>query len=461
MLLLATAIFLMVLHLSRGYYARLHWSPHSVAALSPRTLQLLDTLSEDVRLHVLMRRDNDLRPAIAKLLREYAANGNVSVESVDPDRDLASAEQLVRQFQLDGGECLVVEIGNRYRAIPIDELTETPSDREAADPGPVLFRGEQVLSSALFALTQTVRPTVHFIQGHGERSPLDFDRRNGYSRIAARMRDDNLDVEVLNLGAARTIPQDCALMVIAGPTRELAPFELALIRDYLDRKGRLLLLLDARASTGLEPLLRNWGVQLGDDVVIDPEQTLGGRDLYLTTYPDHPVTTPLQGLATVFYLPRSIRPLPGSMGGDKPTVHPLAVSSAAGWAEFAPDDAAPRFDPQVDVPGPVPIAVAIERGPVPGVHVQILPTRLAVVGDSAFASNGGLTGANADFFLNTVNWLLEREDLLAIAPRPLDELRLAMNRTQAQRLFILAVVAPPALVALAGLILLWRRRRTL
>jgi ABC-type uncharacterized transport system involved in gliding motility auxiliary subunit len=321
------------------------------------------------------------------------------------------------------------------------------------------FRGEALFSSAIHALTQTSRPTVHFVQGHGERSPSNFDRRSGYSRIAARLRDDNVEVELLNLGEAKSVPSHCALMVVAGPVREWAPFELALLRDYLDRKGRLLLLLDARTRSGLEPLLRNWGVDIADDVVIDPANTLNGRDLYVSSYADHPISSPLQGMASTFFLPRSIRPFPLGGGSDKPSVHELATSSALGWAEFDPDAPAPRFDPQIDVPGPVPIAAAIERGPVPGVHVQIQPTRIVVIGDSAFASNGGLMGANADFFLNSVHWLLAREELLGIAPRAVEELRLSLDAGQLRRLFALVVVALPAAVACLGGAVLWRRRR--
>ena len=106
----------------------------------------------------------------------------------------------------------------------------------------------------------------------------------------------------------------------------------------------------------------------------------------------------------------------------------------------------------------MPVAVAIERGPVPGVHVQIRPTRLVVIGDATFAANGGLMGANADLFLNAVNWLLDREDLLALSPKPCDELRLVMHAAQLRNLFLGAVLGLPGFVAAYGGWYLWRRR---
>ena len=457
--LLACSIFIMLNYLSMRHYARLHWNRDPVAQLSEKSLSLLRSVVDDIRIIAILRPSNEAYRNVSILLQEYAAaSRSVSVEFVDPDRDLARTEQLAGQYRLGDSEGVVFHIGERHQTVAATDLIEYVYPTGDIEKPKQSFRGEPLFSSAIYALTQSSRPVVHFIQGHGERSPGDFDRRTGYSRIAARLRDENLDVEVLNLGEAKSIPSRCALMIIAGPTQTFAPFEIALIRDYLDRKGRLLLLLDARSTTGLEPLLQEWGAVLGTDVVVDETRTLSGREIYITAYPPHPITEPLQNLASVLFLPRSIRPRPFTAGGDKPVVSALATCSPQGWAEFDPDDVSLHFDPQVDIPGPVPVAVAIERGPVPGVHVQIRPTRLVVIGDSAFASNGGLMGANADLLMNSVNWLLDREERLAISPKTYENLRLVMDAHQLRNLFWAVGVFLPGLVAALGLGVVWRRR---
>ena len=202
----------------------------------------------------------------------------------------------------------------------------------------------------------------------------------------------------------------------------------------------MLALLDARIRTGLEPLFRDWGVDLTDDIIVDDALTLSGATCISPTIPTTPITAPLQGLASVFYLPRSIRPRQFYAGGDKPVITPLFTSTPNGWAESTPDDPAPAFDPQADLPGPVPLAVAIERGPIPGVHSQIRPTRLVVVGDSDFAANGSLAGANSDFFLNAVHWLLEREDLLSLPAQPMTDFQIVVNARQLRCCFGLIVM---------------------
>ena len=457
---LGLAIFGMANVLSWRHYERFNWSRRPFARLSDASRRQLEAVAQDIRFVVLMRPDHEAFRGTEALLREYAARApNVAVEFADPDRDRARTEQLVAQYGWTGGEGVAVVIGGRHQIVPADELVEYGAPAAPDDPPRRTFRGEALFGRAIQALTQDARPVVCFLQGHGERAPDDFDRHAGYSRIAAHLRNANLDVERLDLGEAKTVPNRCAVLIVAGPVKEFAPFEIALLRDYLTRKGRLLLLLDARTPTGLEPLLRDWGVELGDDVVVDEAHTLSGRELHVSTYPAHAITAPLKNLASVFFLPRSVRARDPEPGADKPTVVPLATCSSSGWAEFDPDDPAAHFDPQVDLPGPLPIAVAVERGPVPGVHVQIRPTRLVVVGDSDFASNGGLMGANADFFLNAVRWLLECDGSFAAVPAAFEELRLVLDARQLRHLFWIAGVALPGAVALLGFWAAWRRRR--
>lgn len=456
--LFALAVWAMLGYLAARHPLRLSLASSAERPLAAKTLRLLSELDDAVTLHVLLRPAHPAyAPTRALAARLAAAPAPVAVEWLDPDRDLARAEQLCSEFRWTGGEVLLVSSGGRRAAIDADSLLDT----DPAAPDVTLYRGESLVAGAVFSLVQPSRPVVCFLQGHGERSPDDFDRRDGYSEAAALLRDDNWDIETLLLDESKGVPARCALLVVAGPTRPLSPSERARIRDYLDRKGRLLLLLDARAPSGLEPLLREWGVAIGNDIVLDESHSLNGRDLHLGAWADHPVTRSLANLQAVLFLPRSVRPDPDSRPApDKPLVTPLLSTSPSGWASRRPDTShVPLFDPATDTPGPVPVAVAVERGPQPGVHTQLKPTRMVVVGDSAFASNGSLHGANASLLLNAVNWLAERPEFLGVAPQPLPlPVPVSSGASGLRRLFLLLVLAVPAAGALPGL-LLWLHSR--
>jgi ABC-type uncharacterized transport system involved in gliding motility auxiliary subunit len=197
--------------------------------------------------------------------------------------------------------------------------------------------------------------------------------------------------------------------------------------------------------------------------VVDATRTLSGRELFITRYEPHPITSKLKNETSILYLPRSVEPAVSAeeAGGapDKPRVMPLAASSEAGWAESDLTQNPMKFDAGVDRPGPVSVAVAAERGPVPGIDVQIRPTRVVVFGDSDFVSNAALTGGNTDFFMSALNWLLEREELMAIAPKPVEQIRLDLTDIQLRTLHWMVVVVLPFLVAMAGA-LVWLRRRS-
>ena len=462
--LLAAVLLLMLNYLAYRHYRRWDISRGGFYRLSEKTLQVLGGITGEVRVVVFFQPSHDLYEDVRNLLKEYAYHCPLlAIEWVDPDRDLARTEELASKYRVSEANVVVFDADGRVKYVNSSDLVEmdlTPL-RWGETPRMTAFKGEQAFSSALQSITQGRRPIIYFLQGHGERDPEDFSRVNGYSEIARKIREDNAEVRMLNLGRDRRVPDDGDVLVIAGPRKALASAELEAVRAYLDRKGNLFLLLDAMTTCGLETMLRSeWGVELSDDVVVDGTRTLTGRELFVTEYPPHPITIPLRKVSTVFYLPRSVEPMDTASGetAGQPKLAPLARCSVSGWAERDLSQSPMKFDPGVDRPGPVTIAAAVEKGGPVRLDLDIRPARLVVIGDSDFVANGGMTGGNADFFLNALNWLVERETLLAIEPRPVQEIRLIMTRGQLRALFWVVVAGLPGWVALVGLIVWWRRR---
>ncbi len=443
--LLGLALLAMALYLSGRHYLLLR-TPSSVhRPLSEKTVRLLSELSDDLHIHALLRPGHPAAEPLGRLLDLYAAaSPYVHVHRIDPDRDLALAEETVRRFAPPAGEAVVVATSDASRAIPAADLLQA-----GGDGGDALFLGEPLVSAAIYALRQPTPPAVYFLQGHGERSPADYSP-DGCSRIADLLRQDNLSVDVLHLAEAKAVPPQAALLVVAGPAAPVPPQEIALLRDYIDRKGRVLFLLDALAPTSLDPLLREWNVALDQDAVIDPARSIDGRDVHVAGYdPAHPVSAQLDALHPVLHFPRSVRPVHADPAPDAPAATPLLYSSSNAWADVHPLDPAPQFNPQVDLPGPVPLAVAVERGPLPGLRTEIRPSRLVVIGDSAFAANAALNAGNPTLFLNAVNWLVDRPDHLGIPPAPLPPAAAALPSSALRSLALRLILLLPLAAALA------------
>lgn len=469
-ILLAVALVVMVNYIANNHTVRADWSRSKYYSLSGKSESLLQSLTKRLDVVVFFQEGDPLYDDIRNLLASYEyASDHVHVEWVDPNRDLARTEELAKKYNVTEANVVVFDCEGRSKYIGKDQIADfdyASVKSKDEEPEMTAFRGEEAFTSAIQSVMQGKPPVVYFTQGHGERSPADFDERKGFSEIGKLIQHDNVELEPLVFGRESRVPEDCDTLVIAGPVKKFAPEEAELIDAYLKRGGRVLVLLDALVDTGLESLLEEWGVEVRQDVVIDPARTLKGRGVLLAAYAKHPITEKMRGFSSIFYLPRSVRPTLAARtlwlkAHDKPKVFPLFLSSESAWSESQPDQNPSQFDPETpdfQEPRGVSMGVAVEKG-AEGLDVQIKATRMVVIGDSDFVSNAGLTGGDQDVFMGALNWLLERDELIGIAPKASQKVKLLMTRGQLDVLFWVVLLAVPGLFALIGL-MVWLRRRT-
>ena len=441
--------------------------------LSPKTHQVLAMAPSRVQVYALMARDSQHATDVRHLLLAYrdsaAASGvELQLEVIDPTRDLAKIRRLSRTLDLEKSEAeeLVVFVcEGRHQYVPVESLAASEVDLSGAGQGyykrrEIGFRGEQLFTSALLSVINEASPTVYFLAGHGERDPVDFDAKQGYSGIARLIDRENMTIMKLAFVGSQKIPEDCDVLVIAGPRTRLAQREVDEIDAYLQKAGgRALILLDPEIVTGLEPLLARWKIELGDGIVVERQQPY----VALLEYGTHELTRRLKGLMSVFIMPRPVVPMvpeETAEAGAQSVVVPILTSSKESWQELDLAQDPPRYDEGRDRHGATSFGVAAERG-IAGVELQLAPARLTVIGDSSFVMNSMLdsgVGGNADLFIALLNWLVDRDDLVAIAPRPPHRLVVGMARDVRSRLLWLLGVGMPGVFALLGALVWWRRR---
>ena len=460
---LAFVLVQMVNYIALRNPLRWDWSSGQRYALSQKTIDLLESLDRRVDVTVFFQEDSELYPEVENLLEEYQYRSqDIHVDWVDPTRNIAKTERLAKKFGITEPQVVVFSIGGKSEVIHKADLADFKMVRGRKEPVLSAFKGEQAFSSAIQALLQGKTPVVYFLVGHGEGRVTDYDPVSGFSKIGQIIAHDNIELRELSLTKEKRVPENAAAVVVLGPTKPLDRMEVGLLDDYLSKSGRIMLLLDALRETGLDDMLRRWGVGLRKDFVLDPLNTLKGSDVYVRNYYEHPITLRMQGAGARFLFPRSVEPLaldnPDSE--DRPEVSRLAVTSKKGWSETQVDETSAKYDEGTgDRRGPICMAVAVERGAnKQALDVQISPSRMVVFGDSDFVSNGALSGGDQDLFMSALNWLIDRETLMAIAPKPLKELKLDLTHRQLNRLFWLNVVGIPLVAVVLGL-LVWLRRR--
>jgi len=273
-----------------------------------------------------------------------------------------------------------------------------------------------------------------------------------------------------------SVPADAAAVIIAGPRTDLLPPEVDAVKAFLNKGGKLLLLIDPpeKADTppqpNLEALARDWGMDVGRNIVVDASGVgqLIGTDASVpvaATYPSHPITERF-GLMTAFPLARSVVPVPGGVNGHN--AQTFINTSERSWGETDIEglmkSGEVAFDQaKGDLRGPVSIgATAVATGPAPAetAAAQKAPeARVAVVGDSDFVANYAINiQGNRDLFMNTMGWLTQQESLISIRPKEAGDRRLTMTADQSRRMGWLALLIIPGAIFGMGVRSWWRRR---
>jgi len=461
---LVLAVVVMVNFLGAHFFRRFYLSSQTRIELSSRTESILKSMTNHVIVTLYYNKQDDFYPTVVALLNEYrSVNPKISVQTVDYVRDAGEAQKIKEQYKLNSptDENLVIfDCDGRIKIANGDALTETKlepvpnsTEREFRRK-PVAFKGEMMFTSMLLAVTNPKPLKAYFLQGHGEPSLTDSDEM-GYLKFAAILGQSYIDVEPLQLLGDNTVPDDCNLLIIAGPRTVFSETELQKINQYLAQGGRLFALFNyfsINRPTGLEPMLSRWGVNIIADVVQEPNNTTSHQDVITYSFSSHPAVNALIGMALQLILPRPVSAVDWrNPSADAPKVDELAFSSSDSTLTGEPGG----------VPRSYPLMAAVEQKPVAGIANPRGTTRMIVVGDSFFLGNRQIdSGANRDFVSYAVNWLLDRTALLkGIGPQPVTEFRLTMTRAQLQNVrWLLLGALPSAVLLLGGLVWLVRRK---
>jgi ABC-type uncharacterized transport system involved in gliding motility auxiliary subunit len=463
-------------YLSVLYPVRFDLTRAGLHSLSEQTLTMLKRLQKPV--HIVFFHDPMMRETVERYQLMAAQSKLVTVEFFDPMRQPAVARRLGVQF----AGTAVMQSEDRTLQVHGDSETD--------------------IANGILRVTQGAKQLVCFLDGHREPDPFSMEdhdhlegapghthglgaqyvlhERHGIAKARHALENLNYKVEKVSLVQSPHGLSRCAVLVVAGPKVALLPAEVAAVRAYLAAGGDAFFMLDPFVRTGLEPVIREYGVVLDDTIVIDPASHFWAdpSSPAVTSYNRHQVTRDLP--LTFFPGVRSLSPTPERVPGT--AVIPLVNSSKKSFGEITPHRA--EFEEGRDRPGPLTLMVTISRRPVtpddpttirfgrqraPAAaatgQVDTAPlgvtgrSRIAVVGDSDFTTNSffHLFG-NGNLFLNTVNYLAAQENLIGIEPRTYDLPRVNLTNRQMKGTFFLSVILIPALLAVVGTAVWWKQR---
>ncbi len=424
-------------------------------SLSLQSKEFLESLDKEVKIVAFT---NDRR-SVEDFIQRYAyASDKITYEILNPFKDTLIAKEF--DTNVVPGDIFIIS-GDKKKKI--GELSE------------------KVFTNTIAEVVQEGTTVVYFLQGHGE-CPLDKYRDDAQqqvdtslSEIKRLLTERAITCQELNIAEKGEIPQDCALLVCAGPTSDLFPHEVDIIRDYLNAGGRGIFMFDPVPSPltsfkKIPALMNDFGVLIERNMILDTNpisQALYGDPLAPLVYRvgEHPI---LEGLAKnkAFFVPkaRTIRKI-------EPMPEHFKVESLLQTSDYAWDESIDMIyaKEKIEVPDketlkPLPVAVAAVKTLTTDTLVaqrfdRSNEARLVVFGDSDMFINSNISSSVALLFLNSVNWLNERKDLIAIPEKLLESTPVVLRSATSRLIFIILVITLPSLVFFGGLGYTMIRRR--
>lgn len=410
-----------------------------VNTLAPELKAALETLPEKVTATGFFSQGMGTESA-TQLLNNIKANSNGKFEYqfIDPDRD----PQAARSAGITGDGKILLQMGER---------------KEIA-----AYASESEILKAMLRLINPDQHVIYFLTGHGERD-IEQGGDTSMTRAKDTLASKNYLVKTLNLLVDNQIPEDAAVIVIAGPLKPVSENEVNLLKEYLAKGGSLIVMEEPTILTEFgeeadplaEVLATEWGVTLDNDIVIDlnnPDPTTAISAIYDTA---HAVTRNMNRVGVLFPFTRS---LTLAESPENVILTHLVQTNERSWGEtdfqsLTQAGWPPSFDETAEVQGPLTLVAAAENSSTGG--------RVVVFGGSSFAIDPNFDAyGNGDMFVNSVDWSAEQEELANITPKtPTQRTFIVPSSLQWIAVLLSSVIIIPGLVLVFGISTWLKRRR--
>jgi ABC-type uncharacterized transport system involved in gliding motility auxiliary subunit len=425
------AILVLVNFVGFRHHKRFDLTTEKLYTLSDQTKQVVGGLQKDV---TIVRFDKSPNAALDDQMAEYTSlSRHLKFQNIDPQQK--------------------PEVAQQYGATRMgDVILASGPRKEHLETGAT---SEEDITGAIIKVTQDKVKTVCFVTGHGEKSLTD-DGEDGYSHLDAGLKKENYVTRTLNLVSENGVASDCSVVVVAGPTQQFFPQEAEMLDKYLAGTGKALILVDPQTDPKLGEIFQAWNTNVGDNVVIDASgmgRLLGAGPAIplVTTFGQSPITRNFTNVMVFFPLARTVSTADKSK--TDPQIVELLKTSPQSFTvpNLKQGQNELTFNPKTA--GPLSLGVAASRKAEGG------EARLVVIGNSAFAANPyvGLQ-KNGDLFYNTIDWLVQDENLISIRPKSQTNRRVTLTEGQASALRWLDLFFLPGIVIFSGVYIWWKRR---
>lgn len=364
-----------------------------------------------------------------------------------------------------------VDLAKHIRSIPVTSLFIEEIDR-FNKKFISTWNDESLLTSYLVSAVEGTPRRFYFIV---DKARIDAQAKGtpAWKNFQSLLLQQNIELKPLQISATERIPDDAEGIAIIAPSFDFDEREITTLKEYWDRtSSSFFITLDPEAKLKLfKSFLREYGISPQDNRVITTSnsgQTLTAARAFFTQGPEtnkglaHQATQldgPSVGLEVMTtndrLAIRNINPFP------------LIQASDGWWGESNYTQVNPTFDPREDqgvIKGaanatPVHIAAAVVRGLENDDTTTPLTSRMVVVGNTDFLRPENMREEMSYFTNSTINWLIGRESLIGIDPKPVFRKKITIQSVHKSFIDQLILIYLPVTALLIALVI-WNSRRS-
>jgi len=428
---------------------------NSYFTISDQTRQLVENLTEEVEIYWLVDTGNE-DTYLEELLRRYEdLSDKVTVEKIDyiifPSFATAYTDAEV------SNNSVIVACGNNSRYVDYsyiyveDYVTGDGNTIKTLD-----FEGESAITSAINTVTGEEAAVIYQLTGHGE------DELKTYSESLQKLIEkENFTFQTINLNKYEFVPEDCACVLLISPKRDLTPDEVTKLIDYLEKGGRMTIVSDIIEgdTPNYDSFLAYYGVEMVEGLIVENDANYHNSNGQLYLLPEmsnHVITKPLADEDYTVLLP-------GAQGisfrndvREGVYYGRFLNTSESSYAKADGYKASTLVYEEGDRRGPFTVATTVTETIDDNTMRMCIYTTSFLLNDSA---NEMVSGINFDLFVNSLNWVCNRENKISIRPKSMNIVPLQFTGTESNQLTLIMVILIPLIPLVIGAVVTTRRRR--
>lgn len=429
---------------------KLDWSydvsENQMYTMSEQTEQIVKALDKDVTFYVLSS-EADYNKIYKKIVNEYAdLSKHISIEYKDLENYPNFAYDYIDSSseEAEDGSVIVV-CGDKNRYLSASGFVSYSYNYENYSSSAESLNLEVQLTEAVNYVTADETPIIYTLTGHGE-TELS-------STITGYLKNDNYDVKELNLLSEESVPEDCAVLFVNAPTKDISKEDAKKIKTYLEGEGKLYFVADALTDEipNFASILDEYGITMEKGVVIEGDSS---KYMQLPTYllPTIETSEITNAIANQYILAPVAKGF--TYESDSTEYSTIALLSTSDQAYSKLDTSSNVVEKaKEDIDGPFSVSLAVDTEE--GGKVIVLGSANVLLDEI----DAAVSGTNSDFVLNGINYLAQQESKISVRAKDITTNYATISAFAQKALMVGTTFVIPGLTLIIGVCVVLRRKR--